>query len=248
MAYVIFRWLSCIQLFATPWTAACQASLPFSVSWILLKPMSIELVMPSNHLILCRPLLLLPPILPSIRVFSNESTLHIRWPKYWSLSFSISPSNEHPGLISFRMDWLDLLAVQGTLKSLLQYHSSKASILLCSAFFIVQLSHPYMTTGKTIALTRRTFVSKVISLLFNTLFRFVIAFLPRSKRLLISWLQSPSAVILEPKNVCCCHCFPIYLPGRNSKESTKALLKLKSDRIQDKHSKFYTRWAHENKN
>ena len=155
--------------------------------------------MPSSHCILCRPLLLLPLIPPSIRVFSNESTLHMRWPKYWSFSFSISPSKEHPGLISFRMDWLDLLAVQGTLKSLLQHHSSKASILQHSAFFTVQLSHPYMTNGKTIALTRQTFVGKVMSLLFNMLSRLVITFLPRSKRLLISWLQSPSAVILEPK-------------------------------------------------
>ena len=154
--------------------------------------------MPSSHLILCHPLLLLPPIPPSIRVFSNESTLHMRWPKYWSFSFSISPSNEHPGLISLRMDWLDLLAVQGTLKTLLQYHSLKASVLRCSAFFTVQLSHPYMTTGKTIALIRRTFVGKVISLLFNMLSRLVITFLPRSKRLLISWPQSPPAVILEP--------------------------------------------------
>uniref|UniRef100_A0AC11DSC6 Uncharacterized protein n=1 Tax=Ovis aries TaxID=9940 RepID=A0AC11DSC6_SHEEP len=153
--------------------------------------------MPSSHLILCRPLLLLPPIPPSIRVFSNESTLLMRWPKYWSFSFSIIPSNEHPGLISFRMDWLDLLAIQGTLKSLLQHHSSKASILRCSAFFTVQLSHPYMTTGKTIALTRRIFVGKVMSLLFNMLSRLVITFLPRSKRILISWLQSPSAMILE---------------------------------------------------
>ena len=153
--------------------------------------------MPSSHLILCHPLLLLPPIPPSIRVFSSESTLRMRWPKYWSFSFSISPSNEHPGLISFRMDWLDLLAIQGTLKSLLQHHSSKASILQCSAFFTVQLSHPYMTTGKTIALTRRTFVSKVMSPLLNMLSRLVITFLPRSKCLLISWLQSPSAVILE---------------------------------------------------
>ena len=153
--------------------------------------------MPSSHLTLCRPLLLLPPVLPSIRVFSNESTLRIRWPKYWSFSFSISPSNENPGLISFRMDWLDFLAVQGTLKSLLQYHSSKASIFQHSTFFTVQLSHPYMTTGKTIALTRWTFVGKVISLLFNMLSRLVITFLPRTKRLLISWLQSPSAVILE---------------------------------------------------
>ena len=157
--------------------------------------------MPSNHLILCRPLLLLPSIPPNIRVFSNKSALHIRWPKYWSFSFSISPSNEHPGLISFRMDWLDLLAVQGTLKSLLQHHSSKASILQHSAFFIVQLSHPYMTTGKTIALTRQNFVGKVMSLLLNMLSRLVITFLPRSKRLLISWLQSTSAVILEPPKI-----------------------------------------------
>ena len=155
-----------------------------------LRLTSIELVMPSSHLILCHPLLLLPPIPPSIRVFSNESTLHMRWPKYWSFSFSIIPSKEIPGLISFRMDWLDLLAVQGTLKSLLQHHSSKASILWHSAFFTVQLSHPYMTTGKTIALTRRTFVDKVMSLLFNMLSKFIIAFLPRSKRLFISWLQS----------------------------------------------------------
>ena len=156
--------------------------------------------MPSKHLILCHPLLLLPSIFPSIRVFSNESALPIRWPKYWSFSLNISPSNEHPGLI-FRMDWLDLLAVQGTLKSLLQHHSSKASILWHSAFFIVQLSHPYMTTGKTIALTIQTFVGKVMSLLFDMLSRLVMAFLPRSKCLLISWLQSPSAVILEPKKI-----------------------------------------------
>ena len=169
--------------------------------------------MPSSHLILCRPLLLLPPITPSIRVFSNESTLHMRWPKYWSFSFRIFPSEEHPGLI-FRMDWLDLLAVQGTLKSLLQHHGSKASILWCSAFFTVQLSHPYMTTGKTIALTGRTFVGKVISLLFNMLSRLVITFLQRSKRLLISWLQSPSAVILEPPKIKfdTFHCFPIHFP------------------------------------
>ena len=154
---------------------------------------------PSNHLILCRHLLLLPSIFPSIRVFSNESALHIRWPKYWSFSFNISSSNEHPGLISSRMDWLDLLTVQGTLKSLLQHHSSKASILRCSAFFIVQLSHPYLTTGKTIVLTRWTFVGKVMSLPFNMLSRLVITFLPRSKHLLISWLQSPSAVIWESK-------------------------------------------------
>ena len=168
--------------------------------------------MPSNHLILCHPLLLPPSIFPSIRVFSNDSVLHIRWPKYWSFSFSISPSNEYSALISFRMDWLDLFAVQGTLKSLLQYCSSKASIFWCSVFFIVQLSHSYMTAGKTIALTRRTFVGKVMSLLLNILSRLVITFLPRSKRLLISWLQLPSAVILEapPKKVChCFHCFPI---------------------------------------
>ena len=156
--------------------------------------------MPSSHLILCCPLLLLPLIPPSIRVFSNESTLHMRWPKYWSFSFSIIPSKEIPGLV-FRMDWLDLLAVQGTLKSLLQHHSPKASIFQCSAFFIVQLSHPYMTTGKTIALTRQTFVDKVMSLLLNMLSRLVITFLPRSKRLLISWLQLPSAVILEPPKI-----------------------------------------------
>ena len=163
--------------------------------------MPIKSVMPSSHLILCYPLLLLPPTPPSIRVFSNESTLRIRWTKYWSFSFSISPSNGHPGLISFRMDWLDLLAFQGTLNSLLQHHSSKASIFQCSAFFTVQLSHPYMTTGKTIALASRTFVGKVMSLLFNMLSRLVITFLPRSKRLLISWLHSPLAVILEPPKI-----------------------------------------------
>ena len=157
--------------------------------------------MPSNHLILCNPLLLLPSIFPSISVFSNESVLHIKWPKYWSFDFNISPSKEYSGLISFSMDWLDLLAVQGTLKRFLQHHRSKASILQCSAFFIVQLSHPYMTTGKTTALTRWTFVGKVMSLLFNMLSSLVITFLPRSKRLLISWLQSPSAVILEPKKI-----------------------------------------------
>ena len=157
--------------------------------------------MPPNHLILCHPLYLPPSIFPSIRVFSNKSALHIRWPKYWSFSFSIIPSKEIPGLISFRMDWLDLLAVQGTLKSLLQHHSSKASILKHSAFFTVQLSHPYTTTGKTIVLTRWTFVGKVMSLLLNMLSRLVITFLPRSKRLLISWLQSPSAVILEPPKI-----------------------------------------------
>ena len=183
--------LSHVWLFATPWTIAQQASLSMTNSWSLLKFMSIESVMPSNHLILCHPFLLPSSIFPSIRVFSNESALCIRWPKYWSFSFNISPSNEHPGLISFRMDWLDLLAVQGTLKSLLQHYSSEASILLCSVFFIVQLSHPYMTTGKTMALTRRTFVGKVMSLLFNMLSRLVITFLPRRKHPLISWLQSP---------------------------------------------------------
>ena len=185
------------KLFKTPWTSACQDSLSVANFRSLLKLMSIESVMPSSHLILCRPLLLLPPIPPSIRVFSNESTLRMRWPKYWSFSFSIIPSKEIPGLISFRMDWLDLLAVQGTLKSLLQHHSSKASILRHSAFFTVQHSHPYMTTGKTVALTRRTLVGKVMSLLLNMLSNFVINFLPRSKRLLISWLQSPSAVYLK---------------------------------------------------
>ena len=177
-----------------------QASLSITKSQSLRKLTSIQLVMPSNHLILCRPLLLLPSIFPSIRVFSDESAYHIRWPKYWSFSFNISPSNKHPGLISFRMDWLDLLAVQGTLNSLLQHQISEASILWHSVFFTVQLSHPYMTTGKTIALTRQTFVDKVMSLLFNMLSRLVTTFLPRSKRLLISWLQSPSAVILESKN------------------------------------------------
>ena len=193
-----------------------QASLSITKSRSLPKLTSIESVMPSNHLILCHPLLLLPSIFPSIRVFLNESLLHIRWPKYWSFSFNISPSNEHSVLISFRMDWLDLLAVQGTLKSLLQHHSSKASILWCSAFFIVQLLHPYLTTRKIIALTRWTFVDKAMSLLLNTLSRLVITFVPRSKHLLISWLQSPSAVILEAsltKRVChCFHCFRIYLP------------------------------------
>ena len=176
---------SCIQLFVTPWTTARQASLSITNSRSPPKLLSIDLEMPSNHLILCRPLLLLPLVFPSIRVFSNESALPMRWPKYWRFSFSISPSNEYSGLISFRMEWLDLLAVQGTLKSLLQHHSSKASILRHSAFFIVQLSHAYMTTGKTIALTRWTFVGKVMSLLFNMLSRLVITFLPRSKHLLI---------------------------------------------------------------
>ena len=193
--------LSRTQLFVTPWTAACQASLSITNSQSLLKLMSIESVMPSNHLLLCHPLFLLPSIFSSIRVFSNESILHIRWPKNWSFKFSISPSNEYSGLVFFRMDWLDLLAVQGTLKSLLQHHRSKASILWHSTFFIVQLSHPYTTTGITIALTRWTFVGKVMSLHFNLLPRLVIAFLPRSKHLLISWLQSLSAVILEPKKI-----------------------------------------------
>ena len=186
--FISVQSLSHVRLSATPWTAAHQASLSITNSRTLPKLMSIKLVMPSNYFILCRHLLLLPSIFSSIRVFSNESALPIRWPKDWSFSFNISPSNEHRGLISFRMDWLDLLAVQGTIKSLLQHHISKASILQCPAFFMVQLSHPYMTTRKTIALTRQTFVDKVISLLFNMLSRLVIAFLPRSKRLLISWL------------------------------------------------------------
>ena len=173
--------LSCVRLFATPWMAACQASLSITNSWSSFRLTSIKSVMPSSHLILCRPLLLLSPIPPSIWVFSNESTLHMRWPKYWSFSFSIIPSKEILGLISFRMDWLDLFVVQGTLKSLLQHHISKASILRCSAFFTVQLSHPYMTTGKTIALTRLTLVGKEMSLLLNMLSRLVITFLPRSK-------------------------------------------------------------------
>ena len=185
--------LSCVQLYAT--------SLSITNSWSLLKLMSIELVMPSNHLIICCPLFLPPSIFPSIRVFCNEIVLCIRWPKCWHFSFSISPSNEHSGLISFRIDWLDLLAVQGTFKSLLQHHSSKPSVLWCSAFFIVQLSHPYMTTGKTIALNRQTFFDNVMSLLFNMLSRLAIAFLPKSKWLLISWLQSPFTVILEPKKI-----------------------------------------------
>ena len=184
--FVVVQWLSHVQLFATPWTETCQASLSFPISWSLLKLMSIESVMPSNHLILCHPLLLPPSTFPSIRVFSNESVLHIRWPKYSSY---ISPSNEYSELISFRMEWLDLLEVQGTLKNLLQHHTSKSSILWCSAFFIGQLSHPYMTTGKTIVLTRWTFVGKVMSQLFNMLSTLVIAFLPRSKHLFISCLQ-----------------------------------------------------------
>ena len=207
-----FSSLSRVQLFATPRTAARQASLSIINCQSLSKPMSIESMMPSNHLIVCHPLLLLPSIFPSIRAFSNESALRIRWPKYWSFSFNISPFNEHPGLISFRMDQLDLFALQGTLKSFLQHHSAKASILQCSAFFIVQ--HPYITTGKTTALTTWTFVGKVMSLLFNMLSRQVITFLPRIKCLLISWLQPPSAVILEPPKIVshCFHCFSIYFP------------------------------------
>ena len=193
--------LSRVRLLATPWTAAHHSSLSITNTQSLLKLISVESVMPSSHLILYCPLLLLPSIFLSIRVFSNASALCIKWPKYWSFSFDISPSNEHPWLISFRMDWLDLLSAQGTLKSLLQHHSSKASIPQRSAFFILQLSHPYMTTGKTVALTRWTFVGKVMSLLFNMLSRLVITFLPRSKHLLISCLQSPSAVILEPRKI-----------------------------------------------
>ena len=185
-----------VQLFATPWTAIRQASLSITNHWSPPKPISVESVMPCNHLILCHPLLLLPTVFPE-SVFSKESALHIRWPKYWSFSFSNSNSNEYSGLISFRMDWMDLLTVQGTLKNLFQQHSSKASVLQHSVFFIVQLLHTYLTTGKTIALTKWTFIDKVMSLLFNTLSRLVITFLPRSKHLLISWLQSPSAVILE---------------------------------------------------
>ena len=194
-----FQSLSHVQLFATAGIVPCQASLFITNSWSFLR--LIELVIPSNRLILCRRLLLLPSVFLSIRVFSNESVLHFRWPKYWSFSFRISPSNEYSVLISFRIDWFDLLAVQRTLKSLFQHHSSKASILWRSAFFMVQLSHPYMTTEKTIALIRWTFVGKVMSLLFNMLSRLVIAFLPKSKCLLMSWLQSPSAVILEPKKI-----------------------------------------------
>ena len=208
--------LSRVRLFVTPLTAARQASLSITNSQSLFKLMSIESGMPSNHLILCCPFLLPPSIFPSIRVFSNESVLRIRWPKYWSFSFSISPSNEYSGLISFRMDWLDILAVQGTLKSLLQHHSSKASILWDSDFFIVQLSCPNTTTGKTIALTRWTFVGKIMSLHFNILSMFIIAFLPKSKRLLMSWLQSVTICsdFGAPQNeVChCAQCFPIYLP------------------------------------
>ena len=212
--------LSPVGLFATPWITALQASLSITNSRSLLRPMPIESVMPSSHLILCRPLLLLPPIPPSIRVFSSESTLYIRWPKYWSFRFSVSPSSEHPGLISFRMDWLDLLAVQGTLKSLLQHHSSKASALWRLAFFIAQLSHPCMITRKTIALTRWTFVGKVMSLLFNMLSRLVIAFLPRSKRLYFM-----AAITIcsdfgaqENKASHCFHCFPISALAESIKQ------------------------------
>ena len=193
--------LSPVSLFVTPWTAAHQANLSITNSWSLLKLMSVESVIPSNDLILCCPLLLPHSIFPSIRIFSNESVLCIRWSEYWSFTFSISPSSEYSGLISLRTDWLDLLTVQGTLKSLLQHHCSKASILWLSAFFLVQLSHPHMTTGKTIALTRRTFVGKIMSLLFNMLSRLVTIFLPRSKHLLILCLQSPSAVISEPPKI-----------------------------------------------
>ena len=203
--------LSRVQLFATPWTAAHQASLSVTNSWNSLKLMSIESVMPSNHLILCHPLFL-PSVFPSIRDFSNESILHIRWPKYWNFSFSISLSKEYSGLISFRMDCLDFLAVQGTLKSFLQHHSSKASILQCSAFFIVQFLHPYMTTGKTVGLTTRIFVGKVMSLLFNMLSRLVKTFLPRSKRLnFMAAVTICSDFGAQKNKVChCFHCFPIY--------------------------------------
>ena len=206
--------LSHVRLFATPWSTACQTSLSITNSWSLPTPMSIESVMPSNHIILCHPLLLPPSVFPSIRVFSNESALCIRWPNHWSISFSITPSSEHPGLISFRMDWLDLLAVQGTLKSLLQHHRSKASIFQHSAFFTVQLSHPYMTTGKTIALTRQTFVGKVMSLLLNMLSRLVITFLPRSKHLLFHCCNHHLQFFGAQRNKvsCCFYCFPIYLP------------------------------------
>jgi len=197
---VVVQLLSRVQLFASPWTAARQASLSFTLSWSLLKLMPIESVMPFNHLIVCHPIIPLPSMFPSIRVFSHESVLPIRWPKYWSFKFSISPSNEYSRLISFRIDWFDLLAFQGTLESLFQQHSLKASILHHSAFFMVQLSHPYVTTGKNRALTIRTFVSKVMSLHF-TLSRFVIAFFPRDKRLLISWLQLPSTVIWKPEKM-----------------------------------------------
>ena len=206
--------ISAILLCCSVAKLACQASLSFTISWSLFKLLSFELGIPSNHLILCCPFLLLLSVFPSIRFFSSESALHIRWPKYWSFSLSISPSNEYSRLISFRIDWFDLFAVQGTLKSLLQHHSLKASVLRCSAFSMVQLSHPYLTPGKTLALTRQTLVGKVMSLLLNMLSRLVITFLPRSKHLLILWLQSPSTVILEPKKIkyYYFHFFPIYLP------------------------------------
>ena len=242
-AYSSVQSLSPVRLFATPWIAARQASLSItdSRSSLRLTLTSIESVMPSRHLLLCRPLFLLPPIPSCIRVFSNESTLRMRWPKYWNFSFSIIPSKEHPGLISFRMDWLDVLAVQGTPKSLLQHHSSKASILQHSAFFTVQLSHPYMTTGKTIALTRWTFVGKIMSLLFNMLSRLVITFLPRSKCLLISWLQSPSAVIFKPQKIKSTlfplfpHLFPM---GPGAMIFVFGLLFLKSENFWSKHITF----------
>ena len=210
---VVVQSLSRVRLFATPWTVARQASRSFTNSWSLLKLMSIELVMPSNHLILCRPLLLLPSIFPSIRVFSNESVLPIRWPQYWSFSFGISPSNEHSGLISFRIDWLDLLAVQGTLKSLLHHHSLKASVLWCSAFFIVQLSHPYMTTGKTMALTRWTFVCKVMSLLFNMLFGHCFSSEEQVSFNFMAAVTICSDFGAQENKACrCFHCVPIFLP------------------------------------
>ena len=198
---LVIQSLSCVWLFVTPWIAACQVSLSITNSQSLLKFMSIESVMPSNHLILCHPLLLLPSIFPSISVFSIELAFHLRWPKYWSFTFSISPSSEYSELISIRTDWFYLLAVRGTLKSVLQHHSSKTSVLRRPAFFMVQLSHPSMSTGKSMALIRQTFADKVMSLLFNMLSTLVIAFLPRSKHLLISWLQLPSAVILKPKKI-----------------------------------------------
>ena len=213
----VIQLLNRIRLLATPWTAAHRAPLSFTISPSLLKLMSSESVMPSNYLILCHPLLLFPSFFLSIKVFSSESALWIMWPKYWSFSFNISPSSEYSGLMSFRMDWLDLLAVQGTLESLLQHHSPKASILWRLASFTVQLSHPYMTTGKTIAFTRQTFVGNVMSLFFNMLSSLIIAFLPRSKHLLISWLQSTICSDFgAPKNkVChCFHCFSIYLDGK----------------------------------
>ena len=211
--FVVVQSLNHVRLFATPWTAAHQASLSVTIFWSLLKIMSIESVMPSNYLTLCCPLLLLPSIFPQIRVFPNESTHYIRWPKYWSFSLSISPSNEYSGLLSFRVNWFDILAVQETLKSLLQHHSSKASILQCSALFMVQLSHLCMTTGKTTALTIWTFFGKVMSLLSNMLSRFVIAFLPRSKHLFMGAVTICSDFGAQENKIChCFHCFSIYLP------------------------------------